>query len=124
MVSRRIALSLWLRHYWQKAEYNSFYSLNENGGLIPDPEYNFEHNYNYNSFNIDFVMGWEFAPGSMLSIVWKNAIEREDDNFNIKFFDNLHNLYDSPQLNMFSIKILYHLDYLQLKRKKHESANH
>jgi len=118
MISKRIAITLWLRHYWQKANYSEFFMLTAEGDLNPDPEYNSLHDYNYNLFNIDLVMGWEFAPGSMLSIVWKNAIQQEDEFYKTEFIKNFDNLLNSPQLNVFSIKALYHLDYLQLKRKK------
>ncbi|KAF0196729.1 MAG: hypothetical protein FD166_2331 [Bacteroidetes bacterium] len=120
MIGKRIGLSLWLRHYWQKANYTDFYTLTDKGELLNypgsiDPEY---FNYNYNSFNIDMVFGWEFAPGSMLNIVWKNAIQREDKLYQANFPENLDNLFNAPQLNTFSIKVIYHLDYLMLKRKK------
>ncbi|MFH1118622.1 MAG: DUF5916 domain-containing protein [Bacteroidota bacterium] len=122
MISRQISVSLWLRHFWQKADYTRFFTLEENGNLTPYPEFTneFSYNpdYNYNYFNIDMVLGWEFAPGSMLSLVWKNAIEYEDRLYNIRYFDNLNNVFDAPQLNVFSLKAVYHLDYLQLKRKK------
>ena len=124
MVSRRISISLWLRHYWQKANYTEFFTLEENGRLTTSPQYENQAlgrsapNFNYNSFNIDLNIGWEFAPGSMLSIVWKNAIEQEDGLYKTNFTDNLQRVFNSPQLNMFSIKALYHLDYLQLRRKR------
>jgi hypothetical protein len=124
MVSRRISISIWLRHYWQKANYTEFFTLEENGRLTTfsgyeNPSLNRSApNFNYNFFNIDLNIGWEFAPGSMLSIVWKNAIEHEDGLYKTNFTDNLQRVFNSPQLNMFSVKALYHLDYLQLRRKR------
>lgn len=118
MISRRISTSLLLRHFWQTAEYRGFYTLNQDGRLEPDPDLEYDANYNYNYFSIDMVLGWEFAPGSMLSMVWKNAIQYEDKIYDIGFADNLDQMFGAPQLNMFSIKALYHLDYLQLKRSR------
>ncbi len=117
MISRLISVSLWLRHYWQKGNYTGYYILEDNGKLINDNEFNYNVDYNYNSFNIDMVLGWEFAPGSMLSVVWKNAIQTENQLYDTGFSENLDDMFAAPQLNMISIKALYHLDYLMLKRK-------
>ncbi len=118
MISRLISTSLWFRHFWQTADYKGYYTLNTDGTLTPDPDLVYDANFNYNFFSIDLAIGWEFAPGSMLSLVWKNNIESEDKAYNIKYLDNLDQLFNASQLNMFSIKALYHLDYLMLKRRK------
>lgn len=119
MVSRHISASLLVRHFWQTAVYSGFYTLNNNGHLTPDPDLIYNANYNYNFFSLDLNLDWEFAPGSMLSLVWKNAILSEDDRHYLSMGENLRELFDASQLNMFSIKALYHLDYLMLRRKKH-----
>jgi hypothetical protein len=118
MITRLLSISLWLRHYWQTGNYKEFFTLSDDGKLDPDPDFNYNVDFNYNSFNIDMVLGWEFAPGSMLSIVWKNSIQSEDQLYQTRVLENLDNMFASPQLNMLSIKAVYHLDYLQLKRKK------
>ncbi|NTW25106.1 MAG: carbohydrate binding family 9 domain-containing protein, partial [Lentimicrobium sp.] len=81
MISRQIAISLWLRHFWQKGDYFEYFTLNDDGGLNPDEEFNYLVDFNYNYFNIDMVFDWEFAPGSMLSLVWKNVIQKEDQQY-------------------------------------------
>lgn len=118
MISRLISASLAVRHFWQRAAYSEYFYLEESGHLTPEPEYPYDHSYNYNYFSVDMVLGWEFAPGSMLNLVWKNAIQAEDNLYDIHFGENLNNLFGSPQLNVFSIKAIYHLDYLQLKRNR------
>ncbi|MDY0103562.1 MAG: DUF5916 domain-containing protein [Lentimicrobium sp.] len=118
MISRPISVSLGFRHFWQKAEYTAYYTLQENGYLTADPEYMYDHHFNYNFFSIDLNIDWEFAPGSLLSLVWKNNIQQYNNNYEILFSDNLRDMFGSPQLNMFSIKALYHLDYLMIKNIK------
>lgn len=118
MFSNKISLSLWVRHYWQKADYNAFYLLGYDGILNPDNNYHNNENYNANYFNVDLVFGWEFSPGSLINVVWKNAIEQEDKNYQIKYFDNFDKMISSPQINNLSLKVLYYLDYQMLKRKK------
>lgn len=117
MFSNKISLSLWIRHYWQKGEYLEFYRLTDEGSLTT-AYYNNNPNYNFNYFNVDLVFGWEFSPGSLMNIVWKNAIQKYDDHYSIRYFDNFERMISSPQLNNLSVKVLYYLDYQMLKRKK------
>ncbi len=118
MISRLISTSLYLRHFWQTANYQEFFTLDAEGTLTPDPDLVNNADYNYNYFSIDLSVGWEFAPGSMISLVWKNSIQKEDLFYDLKFLENLDNMFGAPQLNIFSIKALYHLDYQKLTRKK------
>lgn len=116
LFNNKLSLSLWIRHYWQKGEYNEFLYLN-NDGFLNQSNYKGAHNYNYNYFNIDLVLGWEFSPGSLLNIIWKNAIETENNLYQIKYFDNFDKTISSPQINNLSIKVLFYLDYQFLKKK-------
>lgn len=118
-----MAFSINLRHYWSYAAYNAFYNLEADGGLGSTSYNSFlsdgssGDDISFNAFNIDFVYTWYFAPGSELSLVWKNAIYTFGSEIAPNYFDNLDKVFDSPQDNNFSIKILYYLDYLYLKKK-------
>jgi hypothetical protein len=59
---------------------------------------------------------WRFAPGSELSLVWKNAIYTNDNNLVNSFVDNLENTFAASQINSISLKILYYLDYQYLMK--------
>ena len=61
---------------------------------------------------------WNFLPGSQISVVWKNAINSEDDIIEPDFFENLGNTLSSPASNSFSVRILVYLDALWLKKRK------
>ena len=87
----------------------SFSGLNEDGINTYDE--------NFNAFTIDMVYTWWFAPGSQMTAVWKNQIFTSDDELRQSYFDNLNYVLRSDQLNSFSIKILYFLDYNQFKKK-------
>ncbi len=114
--NNKSSLSLRLRHYWIKAHYKNYYNLQEDGSLKQNGFID-DNDFNVNAFNIDMVYTWNFAPGSELLLVYKNAIYSDEDNSVINYFSNLRNTFDSPMTNSFSIKILYYLDYLKLKRK-------
>jgi hypothetical protein len=110
-------LTFRLRHYWSRADYDGlFFRLLENGSLSP-VTYSGNPDRNYNAFNIDMVYTWRFAPGSEMTLVWKNAIYSSDSLIAYDYMDNLRNMFEYPVLNSLSLKILYYLDYQSLKKR-------
>jgi len=91
--------------------------LLDNGHLAVNPVYSVNNDFNFNAFTVDMVFAWVFAPGSSLNIVWKNSIDKDDNLAVNNFFANLRNTFESPQRNVLSFKILYYLDYQQIKRR-------
>lgn len=117
----KMSLSFRARHYWSRVEYTDFNELQNDGNLSPSigyDTYGEDENYNYNAFTIDMKYLWRFAPGSELSLVWKNAIYTDETKIINNFFDNLNTTFESSQINSISLKILYYLDYQYLKRDK------
>jgi Domain of unknown function (DUF5916) len=116
--NNNVGLTTRVRHYWSLVDYKEYFDLNTDGTLATKAGYTNNTNQNYNAFNVDAVFTWQFAPGSFINIVWKNSIydfNRLIDNGYIK---NLGTTLDASQNNNFSFKVLYFLDYLQLKKKK------
>ncbi len=60
---------------------------------------------------------WQFGPGSFLNIAWKDAAELFNQQIQDKYYHNLRNTFNTPQQNTFSIKVIYYLDYLDLRGK-------
>ncbi len=116
-----MSLNLISRHYWKTGNYKQYYILEQDGSLTENNIYNVNNNFNYNAFNIDLIYSWQFAPGSNLSIIYKNAIENEDNVIESRFFKNFGNTIDAPQTNSISVKILYYLDYNQVMRNKNKN---
>jgi hypothetical protein len=118
-----MSLNFRVRHYWTKLDYNSFNLLGEDGNLYQTPYTGKDtndtplHNGSFNIFNIDLVYRWRFAPGSDLYFVWKNSIANNSPDIEQNYFNNLEHLLDAPQLNSFSIKVIYYLDYLDFVKK-------
>jgi hypothetical protein len=113
--STKTSLTLRTRHYWSQAKYLSFYSLEENGTLLPTSFID-NQNINFNAFTVDLQFVWYFAPGSEMSIVWKNTINTSGDQLVHNYFTDLGNTINAPQSNSFSIRVLYYLDYLNIKK--------
>ena len=72
----------------------------------------------YNAWSIDCVFRWIFAPGSELSVVWKNLLESQGDMLPDTYADNLEDVLRVPHRNSFSIKAIYFLDYADLTGRR------
>ncbi len=112
-------ISLNARHYWSTAEYRKYMTLLEDGELEDNYSYTSNNDFNYNAFNIDLLYSWQFAPGSNMSIVYKNLIESDDVGIVTipTYSENLKKMFHDPQLNSLSIKILYYLDYQYIRKR-------
>lgn len=108
------SLGLNLRHYWSKVAYlNSFYTL-ENNGTLSDYTYN-TADINTNIWNFDLNYSLEFAPGSQLSILYRNSIFNQGNEIDFSYFRNVKDLFDTPLYNQLSFKLIYYLDYNSLR---------
>ena len=119
ILNNRMNLTSKLRHYWSGVKYNNtdYVSLNSDGYTTPI-EHNGVYNTNFNTWTIDMALNWWFAPGSQMSLVWKNSMQDYNDIFIPGLFDNLEQTFSLMQQNSISFKIMYYLDYLYLKKRK------
>ena len=117
--NNRSGITFRARHYWSKVLPQQLFDLKSDGSLAPSQFNNIDiQNQNINFFNIDAVYTWQFAPGSFINIVWKNSIYTPEDWAHDRYFKNFTRTVDAPQNNNLSFKILYYLDYLDLKKKR------
>jgi len=121
--NNKMGLTFRLRHYWTRVEYDDFYELDQEGRLQPttyrggNMNSGFFHDTSFNIFNIDTEYRWRFAPGSDLIIVWKNSIFGSNPNIDSNYFRNVNELFGAAQSNSLSLRFVYFLDYLSLKKK-------
>ena len=116
--NNKSGISFRARHYWSRVKNNEFFTLENSGHLLQNGSYINEVGQNYNAFTIDAVYTLQFAPGSFINIVWKNAIYTNDKAIEYAYFKNVDRTISGPQNNNFSIKVLYYLDYLDFKKKR------
>ena len=120
----RMTLTLRARHYWNKLVNTNLYNVLPDGNwterfdLKPS-----DFNVNYNTFSLDVFYVWDFRLGSRIIIGYKNWLGRDfeymiDGNRYQKYPENLVQTFDNPHGNEFTIRFIYYLDYLQLKRRK------
>ncbi len=112
----KMNISFRARYYWSKVNYLQYQQLESDGNLHPTG-YTGNNDINFNVFNIDAVYVWEFAPGSFVNLIWKNNIFQSDDLGLDNYFENCTKTFTTPQTNGVSLKIIYYLDYLTLKKR-------
>ena len=118
-----MGVTLRVRHYWSRVEYQDFYELTEDDRLI-DAEYtgisedNGEkiHDRNFNTFNIDMEYNWQFAPGSEIRAIWKRQIGTDNKQTDLGFFDNFSDTFGAPNFDTITIRLVYFIDYLNVKK--------
>jgi len=119
--TNKMGLTFRLRHYWSKVDYHEFYDLLDNGYLTKTsltPGKDPDNNVNY--FNIDMNYTWQIAPGSFINVGWKTASQQFDARVDEKYYYNLRNTLSLPQQTNFSVKLIYYLDYLDLRAAVHK----
>ncbi|MFZ6050552.1 DUF5916 domain-containing protein [Halocola ammonii] len=121
--NNKMWLTLDLRHYWSTAVYDQFNNVQEDGSLTPsefagfNPDGSSVRDISFNAFNIDLIYKWRFAPGSEISVAWKLAILEEGEPSPLSYYEDVETTLRAPQVNNFSIKVLYFIDYLYLKKR-------
>lgn len=116
--NNKMGLTFVARHYWSDRRNKDFYTLLDDGQLSVNNQYDgTDKNLNLNFFNIDMVYTWQFAPGSELSLTWKDAAFLNEPQVKPGYLKNMNQTFNAPQNNTLSVKLLYFLDYLQLRKK-------
>ncbi|MGI9531777.1 DUF5916 domain-containing protein [Lutimonas sp.] len=109
------SISLSFRHYWSTVAYqDQYYELGEDGYLIEHP-YNENNDLNFNNWNMDLRYVWQFTRGSEFVALYRNTIQNEDDRSDLSFGENLSDLLEQPYGHLLSVKLIYYLDYNNLK---------
>lgn len=115
--TNRMSMDLRIRHYWDRIDYDEYYTLGGDGDLSligfdgndenGDPVFKS----NINLFNIDLNYYWRYAPGSDIIFSYKN--NAFNDQFIDGYTDNLNSLFEGRSNHTFSLKVLYFLDVNQ-----------
>ena len=115
ILNNKIDLSIKLRYHLDQVKNLEFKTLSEDGYLY-ESLYTGNHNINYTTWTSDIAFNWWFAPGSQISLVWKNGIDNESSTLIDRWGDNLEESFRLAQQNSISLKVIYYLDYLYLRK--------
>lgn len=115
-INSNMSFNLLLRHYWSYSQNKKYLLLKPNGsftdygGTVPNQDQDFS------TWNLDLTYSWWFAPGSQISILYRNSsnyfneIIKKDFNNNVKYLLN-----DGVLAHQFSVSIKYYIDYNSIK---------
>lgn len=116
-ITDKMTINLTARYYWSYSSNKSFYTLNDDGHVTPNDSFNTNKNRNFNSWNFDLSYSWWFAPGSQLSILYRNYAQEETNLIERNLNRNLDTIFKANMTNIFSISLRYFIDYNAIKNK-------
>ncbi|MFH6989006.1 DUF5916 domain-containing protein [Flavobacterium collinsii] len=118
-----MTLNLAVRQYWSYAENKNILELQEDGTLTPYPQYTKNKNSSFYSWNTDLSYSWWFAPGSQLSVLYRNNGANFERIINKDFKHNIADLLNNQALkHIFSVSVKYFIDYNAVKNKIRKRA--
>jgi hypothetical protein len=116
-LTNKMTVNLTARYYWSYSDNHKFFTLQDNGYLANNDTYSLNKNRNFNSWNFDLSYSWWFAPGSELSILYRNYSLERSNAVERNFSSNLKNVFNSNMTNILSVSVRYFIDYNTLKNK-------
>lgn len=116
-LNNKMTFNLSARYYWSYSSNRELFTLNDDGYLdgtafVPGLDENFS------VWNMDLNYSWWFAPGSQLSVLYRNNAQDYRNAVIRDFRDNNRQLFRDNLNNIFSISLRYYIDYNALRRRK------
>ena len=108
-------MTLDLRHSWNRIDNENIFHLNEDGSLKPSDAYS-DPTLRINFFNVDLKYVLWFAPGRELNLLYRASLANSDDAVDLGYLQNIQSLSGLPADNFFSLRLVYFLDYAQIKK--------
>jgi hypothetical protein len=117
LFKNNLSLTLRIRHYWSYGTYDYYGDLDPEGFIVRDESFAGNANFNFNAFNTDLIFAWQFGPGSFLTVVYKNALQRDEQLIQTSYFQNVGAVLDEGQRNTLTLKVVYFFDVVSSYRK-------
>jgi len=114
-INNKMNFNLSIRHYWSYAVNKDILTLQDDGSLINNYDYTTNKNSNFNTWNSDLSYSWWFAPGSQISVLYRNNSSLFQREFDRNIGTNFSNVLNNNLNHVFSISIRYFIDYNSAK---------
>ncbi|WP_313806471.1 DUF5916 domain-containing protein [Flavobacterium sp.] len=114
-LNHKMTFNLKARYYWSYTENLNFLTLKEDGHFEDNTTYDQDQNNNFKIWNFDLTYSWWFAPGSQISVLYRNNATHFERRVNKNIIDNLNNTLSNDLNNIFSVSVRYYIDYNQAK---------
>lgn len=122
--TNKLSLNCDVRHYWSRAHYVAYHELLADGKLSATDyadlttEGSSRHDVDFDAFTVDVWLRWNFAPGSEITLGWKDNIFDRESVVRRNYMDNLRNTWASPGVNSVSLKAIWFIDAGRLLNRK------
>lgn len=116
-LTNKMTINLTARYYWSYSQNHNFFTLQNDGYLAPITTYDLNKNRNFNSWNFDLSYSWWFAPGSELSVLYRNYALESTNLVQKNINTNFTNVFNNNPTTIFSVSLRYFIDYNSLKNK-------
>ena len=113
----KMTINLSARYYWSYADYNQYLTLQNDGSLTTNSNFTEFEDSNFSTWNFDLSYSWWFAPGSQISVLYRNNATDYRSEIDERLGKNLKNLFENNLNNIFSVSIRYFIDYNTIKNK-------
>lgn len=116
-------LSLQFRHYWDNVVYDTFmYNLNAHGRIIkntnlPKTALEDSPDVNFSTWNVDLNYVWQVAPGSFLTVLYRQQLFENSDLSALGFGNSLNSLFEQDLQHTISIRLQYFIDVNEVKNQ-------
>lgn len=114
-INSKMTFNLKVRYYWSYSEIKNYLTLQNDGYFAENTTYSADNNANFKSWNYDLSYTWWFAPGSQVSVLYRNNAAHFESRLVKNIIDNLATTLDNQLAHSFSISIKYFIDYNKAK---------
>lgn len=114
-INEKMTFNLSTRHYWSFAENIKYHTLLEDGSFVENEMYSNNKNANFNLWNFDLSYAWWFAPGSQLTVLYRNNAQDFRREIDKNFGSNISNTFEDNLNHTFSVSLRYFIDYNKAK---------
>lgn len=110
-INNKMTINLTARHYWTYGENLQFLTLQDDGTLAANTTFDENRDFTYNAWNFDLSYTWWFAPGSQISVLYRNNAATDQEYVSTNYGRNFENLFHDNLASVFSISLRYYIDY-------------
>ncbi len=114
------SIKLKFRNFWSSANYDPILFLLQSDGTRQLTSFDLldeNPNTQFNIWNLDLGFDWWFAPGSKITLLYRNQIFSDRHQVDLDYFRSVQDLFSENINHQFSLRINYYLDYNILKKK-------
>jgi hypothetical protein len=105
-------IQAYAQYFWARGFYDEFYRLEEDGSLSPlgvsyDKQTFRNPDFNQSALNVNFIVRYEYRPGSTLFIVWTHSRSEWIQDHTIGAGSFFNRTFETPSTNVLMLKLTH-----------------